>query len=76
VVSENATVADLIEIIRKVVPDVEVAYVDQAIMNQLSYTVANEKFSRKGFMFQGSLEKGIHETIRLIRGVRPACCLE
>jgi nucleoside-diphosphate-sugar epimerase len=70
VLTVNATVAELVDIIRSYVPDIQVKYVDTAIMNQLSYTVANEKFCRLGFEFEGSLEKGIQETIRLIRGVR------
>ncbi len=70
VLTVNATVAELVDIIRSYVPDTQVKYVDTAIMNQLSYTVANEKFCRLGFEFEGSLEKGIQETIRLIRGVR------
>ena len=70
VVSANATVADILGIIRLSVPDLQVQYVDTPIMNQLSYTVANDKFSRLGFGFEGSLEKGINETLQLIHGVR------
>jgi len=75
VVTENATVADLVHIIREWVPDVQVEYVDQSIMNQLSYTVANDKFCRLGFEFEGSLKQGIRDTVRLIHGVRASCCV-
>lgn len=70
IVSANATVADILDIIRGAVPDLQVEYVDTPIMNQLSYNVANDKFRRLGFTFEGRLEQGIAETIRLIRGVR------
>lgn len=69
VVSENSTVAEIVELLKMHIPDTEISYIDAQIMNQLSYTVANEKFRRLGFEFRGNLKEGIAETIRLIRGV-------
>ena len=66
----NATVNDIVELIRRDVPDLSIKYVDTRIMNQLSYDVSNARFRNAGFNFSGSLEKGIAETLRLIRGVR------
>ena len=37
-------------------------------MNQLSFEVSNERFTSKGFEFLGCLDKGIGETIGLLRG--------
>jgi UDP-glucose 4-epimerase len=68
VVTGNSTVADIIEIIRKKIPTVEVEYVDSAIMNQLTYTVANEKIKKKGFEFKGSMVQGINDTIKILIG--------
>src|SRR5262249_6491804 len=68
--TDNATVGAIVEIIRKYVPDLRVTFVDSQIMNQLSYTVAREKFTARGFKFQGDLERGIRETIELLRDVR------
>jgi nucleoside-diphosphate-sugar epimerase len=70
VLTINATVSDIVETIRTFVPDLEVTHVDSRIMNQLSYTVANEKFKSKGYTFRGSLQRDIQETIGLIRNVR------
>ncbi len=70
VLTANATVYDIVEIIRRHVPDVAVEYVDTEIMNQLSYHVSNQRFSDLGFTFRGSLEQGIGQTIALLRGVR------
>ena len=70
VLTVNATVHDIVEIISAHVPDLSIKYVDARIMNQLSYDVANQRFQDRGFRFRGSLEKGIAETIDLIRGVR------
>lgn len=72
VLTSNATVGEIVAIIRKYVPDLSVKLVDAAIMNQLSYTVACDKFRAKGFEFQGDLERGIQNTVALIRNVRPS----
>lgn len=69
VVTENATVGQIVDLLRSHIPTVQVEYVDSLIMNQLSYIVACEKFQGLGFHFEGHLAQGIEETIRLIRGV-------
>lgn len=70
VLTANATVREIVDIIRSCVTDVQVEYVDSRIMNQLSYQVANKRFQSLGFRFQGSLEEGISRAIRLIRNIR------
>ena len=70
VLTVNATVADVVRIISTHIPDLSIKYVDTKIMNQLSYDVANQRFIDAGFQFQGSLEKGIAETVQLLKGVR------
>jgi nucleoside-diphosphate-sugar epimerase len=70
VLTANATVHDIVEIIRQHIPDLAVEYVDSEIMNQLSYNVSNQRFRDLGFAFHGSLERGIGETMALLRGVR------
>jgi nucleoside-diphosphate-sugar epimerase len=69
IVTENATVAEIVDLLKLHIPDTEIRYIDAKIMNQLSYTVANDKFRKTGFEFRGRLEKGIAETVDLIRGV-------
>lgn len=66
ILSKNATVREIVEIIKLYVPDLVVDFVDNEIMNQLSYEVANEKFSKKGFEFKGDLDRGIRETVALL----------
>ena len=70
VLTDNATVGDIIEAIKKHVPDLRVEFVDSAIMNQLSYTVSCERFRSLGFRFEGNLVEGIRSTVELLRGVR------
>lgn len=72
VLTTNATVGEIVDAIRQYVPDLEVSYVDSRIMNQLSYTVANQRFKEAGFAFKGDLSGDIGETVNLLRGVRNA----
>lgn len=71
VLTNNVTVRDIVDTIRGYVPDLRVELVDAQIMNQLSYTVACEKFKAKGFRFEGNLDVGIRESVERLRNVRP-----
>ncbi len=68
VLTLNASVRQIVESIREFVPDLKIDFVDNEIMNQLSYEVASEKFSSQGFQFAGDLRRGIGETVSLLRG--------
>ncbi|HEY2934915.1 MAG TPA: SDR family oxidoreductase [Acidobacteriota bacterium] len=70
ILTVNATVHQIIDLIRKEVPEIGVEFVDSPIMNQLSYTVSCEKFQSRGFRFSGDLAEGIRETVSLIRNTR------
>ena len=70
VLSANSTVKNIVDAISVHVPDVSLEYVDSKIMNQLSYTVKNDRFAELGFEFHGSLEEGIRDTIQLLQGAR------
>jgi nucleoside-diphosphate-sugar epimerase len=69
VVTTNAAVNDIVEILKTQVPDVRVDFVDSKIMNQLSYTVLADKFKAKGFKFQGDLRSGVIETLDLLKAL-------
>jgi UDP-glucose 4-epimerase len=68
VLTANATVQEVLDILRVHVPDFEVELVEARAMNDLSYTVSADKLSRAGFEPAGSLERGIRETVTLLRG--------
>ena len=69
VVTNNSTVADLVSVIGRHVPNVAVEYVDSPIMNQLSFTVSGSRFQKLGFRYEGTLEQGIRETVELLEGI-------
>ena len=66
ILTDNATVRQIVETIREFVPNLKVTFVDNKIMNQLSYEVSCERFLSKGFTFSGDLKRGIGETIELL----------
>jgi UDP-glucose 4-epimerase len=67
VLTDNLSVRQITDTIRKYVPNVKIELVDSRIMNQLSYTVDRSKFEAQGFRFVGDLDTGIRESIELLR---------
>jgi nucleoside-diphosphate-sugar epimerase len=66
----NATVSEILQIIAYHIPDLSIQYVDKEIMNQLSYHVSNKRFNNLGFEFKGDLHKSIKETLDMLKGIR------
>jgi UDP-glucose 4-epimerase len=66
VVTQNATVSQVVETIKYYVPDLRVLFVDSPIMNQLSYEVLNTRFLNAGFRVSGKFKEGIQSTVNLL----------
>ena len=67
VVTSNYTVQEVIDSIRKHVKEVKINLVETQIMNQLSYEVSTKKLESLGFTLRDDLDKGIKETITLLK---------
>ena len=74
VLTLNATVAHVVDVLTSFVPELRVSYVDSPLMNTLSYCVDHQRFAQLGFECSGSLERGIADTIAMVtsRKVRDA----
>lgn len=72
VLTLNATVNEIVEVIRGEFPNLGVTFVDTEIMNQLSYHVSRAKIESRGFAFNGSLEEGARTTCHLLRQMNSA----
>jgi UDP-glucose 4-epimerase len=72
VLTDNLTVCQITDAIRKYVPDLCIELVDAEIMNQLSYTVDKSKFESLGFQFKGDLDKAIRDSISLLQPLAAA----
>ncbi len=68
VLTLNATVRQIVDVVSEFIPDLEVSFVDSPIMNQLSYEVSCKRFQDEGFTFSGDLRRGIGQTISLLGG--------
>jgi len=69
ILTSNYTVKEIIEVIQAVVSkDILVNFVDNQVMNQLSYEVSNSKFVKTGFTFRGSLKGDLEDTINILKG--------
>jgi UDP-glucose 4-epimerase len=69
VLTENATVKRILTIIGDRVPGLSVVESEAPGMNDLSFAVSGDRFRRAGFAYEGSLERGIDETLGLFRGL-------
>ena len=69
IVTDNFTVQDIIDVIKKHVPEIQISFVDSPIMNQLSYEVSNKKSKGLGLTYNGNIEDGIRESLFKLRNV-------
>ena len=67
VLTENLTVKDVVNTIKKYVPDLEINFVKHKIMNQLSYEVSTEKIKETGFFYVGNIDSGVYNTISILK---------
>ena len=58
---------NVVDAIKKYKPNIELSFVKNKIMNQLSYEVSSQKFRSHKFHFSGDYEKSIQETIEQIK---------
>ena len=72
VVTTEVTVDDVVALLRRHVPELEVNLVDSPLMTEASYTVSTRKLRAAGFESSGSLELGIAETVARLKGLRAA----
>ena len=70
VLTKNHTVREIIDAIELAIgKKCEINFVENAIMNQLSYEVSSKKFEATHFEFKGSLESDVTDTMRLLSGI-------
>lgn len=69
IVTDNFTVQDIIDVIKKHVPEIQISFVDSPIMNQLSYEVSNKKSRELGLTYHGNIEDGIRDSLFKLRNV-------
>ena len=69
VLTNNYTVKDIVEIIKKFRPKISIKFVKSKIINQLSYKVSDKKIRNKGIFKKRDLTNDIKQTLKLFNNV-------
>jgi len=69
VVTINAGVGDIVNAIKKYIPNLEITYTKSPLINQMSYFTDDTKIKNLGFKYSGDLDKGVRDTVDLLRGL-------
>ena len=70
VLTDNCTVRQIIDKIKKFKKDIKIKLVNTAIMNQLSYHVDGTKLKKRGLILTGNLNKDIKDTLKLLSNLK------
>jgi len=70
VVTQNYTVQDILDSIKRFTPDIKIQITQSPILNQKSYEVSNEKICSIGFTPQDKLYDNVQETINLFKSIK------
>ena len=70
VVSNNFTVDQIINKIKKLKKNIKISYVNSAIMNQLSYHVDKKKLSNRGLFLNSNLDRDVADTLNLFKNIK------
>jgi UDP-glucose 4-epimerase len=67
--SENCTVNQILNKIKKYKKKIRIKFVSSPIMNQLSYHVDKKKIINEGFLFRNKIETDIKNTLNLLKNI-------
>jgi len=70
VVSNNFTVNQIINKIKKLKKNIKISYINSAIMNQLSYHVDKKKLSNRGLFLNSNLDRDVADTLNLFKNIK------
>ena len=70
VVSNNFTVNQIINKIKKYKKNIKITYVSSAIMNQLSYHVDKKKLSNRGLFLNSNLDRDVADILNLFKNIK------
>ena len=68
--SENFTVKQILDKIRKYNKNIKIRFVDSPIMNQLSYHVSKNKLKKEGLILNNKIENDIKQTLNILKYLR------
>ncbi|MCK9596956.1 NAD(P)-dependent oxidoreductase [Candidatus Pacearchaeota archaeon] len=70
VLTDNYTVQEILDSIKKYIPGIKIEFTPSPILNQQSYEISNKKICSLGFTHKDSLSEQIGDTIRLFQAIK------
>lgn len=70
VVTQNFNMQEVLEVIKKVKPDVKVTITKSPLLNQKPYETSREKFLSLGFEYKDDLESSVRESLELFGAIK------
>ena len=69
VISEHLTVKQIIKLLKKYGKKIRVNHVHSQLINQFSYKISNDKFSKKAFPLKSLIKDDIKSTLKIFKGI-------
>ena len=70
VVSNNFTVSQIVEKIKRIKKNASTTFVYSSIMNKISYHIDKKKLQNKGLFLNSNLNKDIANTLKLFKNIK------
>jgi nucleoside-diphosphate-sugar epimerase len=67
ILSNNFTVRQILELVKKNINRIKINYVSSKIMNQLSYKVSKKKFEKLGCKLNYDISNDIYKTLKIFK---------
>lgn len=64
VLTHNFKLNQIVEILKKIKPNIKIKFVKSPLINQKTYLVSNDKIKKTSFRFTGNLEESIIKTLK------------
>jgi UDP-glucose 4-epimerase len=69
IISEHLTVKQIINLLRKYGKKIKINHVHSQLINQFSYKISNDKFSKKAFTLKSLIKDDIKSTLKIFKGI-------
>ena len=69
ILSENLTLKKIIGYFKKYKKTIKIKYGNSKLVNQYSYKISNEKFTRKALLLKSNIYHDINSTLKMFRNI-------
>ena len=72
ILSQNLTLKEIVKYFKKYRKNIKLKFENSALINQYSYKVSSDKFSKEGFLLNSKIQNDIKSTLKIFRGLANA----